>query len=1249
LFELRGNVCVADRLGSASLADGFLRISGLPAGDYELLVKRDSHVCRLRVTEGQRRNQFVFGRTRTLETRGDAPLQITSIETNEEDLEIRLANVTDSSRVHIIATRFMPAYSAFGDLGVVRNIQPSWRPNLPRTSLYMEGRDIGDEYRYILDRQYAKKHPGNMMPRPGLLLNPWDVRDTQTDRQDAQAGSEYKAARDAAAVPESSARALEMATEPGNADLATLDFLASGSVVLANLKPQDGVIRVKRADLAGRQHIHVVALDRLSTTYRSLALPTADATFRDLWMANVIDPSKHVMQRQQVTTLSSGQKFTVPDVTSTEFERFESLSDVYNLLMTLTGNATLDKFRFVLNWPSLTEDERREKYGEFACHELNFFLFEKDPTFFREVIQPYLANKHHKTFIDHWLLNHDLAEYLSPWRFQQLNTFERILLARRVQELESIQRYVREQFELLPVDRGGRDALFRTALRGRAVDGEDKAGAMFGKKLEDRLSRRRLSTASAGRPGAEAESLAEPAEGSPAGGLADNGRRLEEDRKGLGIAEKNEMTDAFFAGEQIRGQVAALYRQLDKTKEWAENNYYRVPIAEQNDQLLVTNAFWNDYIQHPVDREFFSEHWPHATRNFTEMMLALSVLDLPFQAKEPRIESTDAGMSLLVDGPTMIFHQQLQETSNIAEKSPVFVSQNLFRHDDRHETKNGKQIDKFVSGELVINTDYGCQVVVTNPSSSEQDVDILWQIPAGSIPLAGTKATNTIRMTLQPFNTQRFEYRFYFPQPGTFSHYPVHVSSEDQILAFAQPAEYNVVAEPTQVDKSSWTYVAGFGSDRDVIDYLNTHNIFPLDLGLIAFRMQNKDDFTPLLNLLRTRRIYNHTLWSYAVKHNDRDALREFLSNATEFVQQCGPYLESSLLTIDPVSRRRYEHLEYWPLVNARAHQLGKQRRILNDRLFQQYVSFMNLLACRGTITDADLLAVTYYLLTQDRIDEAKRYFGQIRAEQLETRLQYDYCLAYLNCFEEDTQLARSIVQKYTNHLVPRWRHNFDSIHGLLDEIDGLPSHLVNPDDRDQTQTQLASAQPAFDFEVRDRRVIVKHQNLKSAHVNFYLMDLELLFSRNPFVQSHAGQFASIRPNASQEVSLNEPAGTTEFDLPPELLNRNVLVEISAGGSTQAHPYYSNSLTIQFMENYGHLKVLESAAGRPVPTSYVKVYSRRKDGSIQFYKDGYTDPRGRFDYASLSTDDLDHVDRFAVLVMTDQHGAMVKEASVPKR
>ena len=51
----------------------------------------------------------------------------------------------------------------------------------------------------------------------------------------------------------------------------------------------------------------------------------------------------------------------------------------------------------------------------------------------------------------------------------------------------------------------------------------------------------------------------------------------------------------------------------------------------------------------------------------------------------------------------------------------------------------------------------------------------------------------------------------------------------------------------------------------------------------------------------------------------------------------------------------------------------------------------------------------------------------------------------------------------------------------------------------------------------------------------------------------------------------------------------------------------------------------------------------------KFYKDGYTDLRGRFDYTSLSTNELDFVKKFSLLVLSEEHGAVVREASPPQR
>ena len=107
------------------------------------------------------------------------------------------------------------------------------------------------------------------------------------------------------------------------------------------------------------------------------------------------------------------------------------------------------------------------------------------------------------------------------------------------------------------------------------------------------------------------------------------------------------------------------------------------------------------------------------------------------------------------------------------------------------------------------------------------------------------------------------------------------------------------------------------------------------------------------------------------------------------------------------------------------------------------------------------------------------------------------------------------------------------------------------------------------------------------------------------------------------------------------------------GALRRATAYYSNNMFVRLIETYGQVKVAARDTGRPLARAYIKVYWQRKGASgnagAKFYKDGYTDLRGRFDYASISTDELSQVGRFAILVSSRTHGAVVREATPPKQ
>ena len=58
---------------------------------------------------------------------------------------------------------------------------------------------------------------------------------------------------------------------------------------------------------------------------------------------------------------------------------------------------------------------------------------------------------------------------------------------------------------------------------------------------------------------------------------------------------------------------------------------------------------------------------------------------------------------------------------------------------------------------------------------------------------------------------------------------------------------------------------------------------------------------------------------------------------------------------------------------------------------------------------------------------------------------------------------------------------------------------------------------------------------------------------------------------------------------------------------------------------------------------------RTKDGEVSFYKDGYTDLRGKFDYATLNSSDISNIDKFSIFVMSDELGSLVKEVKAPSK
>ena len=1299
LFEMAGSHFRADKFDALAVNDGMVELRGLAAGDYDLFLKRGGDRIRVRVVAGNATAGYALGTIRHLQLPQLKPVQIAEVKPEGESLRIRLKDASPFTRVHVFATRYLPAFDAFGSMAKVRDRELDGV--LPGTadSVYLTGRNIGDEYRYVLDRRSMKKFPGNMLERPQMLLNPWAIRSTETGEQLATGGDDFarrnmmEAAKPLASPAPKPAKSEGWSGSAGGSAFANLDFLGDASAVVPNLIPdKDGVIALPRKEVGPHSMIHVVAVDPLNTTVRTVSLPESQATFADLRLKQGLDSASHFAQQKQVTVLEPGKAFVLADVAGSRFESYDSLAKVYGLYATLSKNAALAEFSFLPNWPALKPEEKRALYSKHACHELNFFVFKKDPAFFAAVVKPFLGNKKDKTFLDNWLLGNDTSAYLQPWEYSRLNTVERVLMGQRITgEAPKAARHLDDMLRLLP-PRIDRDLLlFDTAVKGGEMAARDELGKERTRLMQDAQKRGAMSQAEAGaaqpmtaRPASPNAAFMPPPAGPGGGGGPPPGMGMGgfgaakggAKRDGRGTAAKKEDAEAdsdkllkrmagspadqpsfkfedggelFFRDqERLEKQVRQLYRKLDPTREWAENNYYNLPIRSQVADLVTVGPFWHDYAKH-ADGPFLSRHLADASRNFTEMAFALSVLDLPFTAGKHEMKFDGGKMTLTPGSRVIAFHEEVRAAEGKGGQTPILVSQNFYRPTDRFRDENGERHDKFVTGEFVVHTAYGCQVVVTNPTSSRQKLNILVQLPVGSVPLANGQFTKSVPLDLEPYRTHTLDYLFYFPKPGQFSHFPVHVSKNEQHLASASATTFNVVATPTKQDTTSWDYVSQHGSNEEVLAFMNRENVRALNMEKIAFRMKERSFFEATTRLLQDRHLFHPTLWSYGIFHADTTTARQYLAHSDAIVNECGGPIFSPLLAIDPVTRHNYEHLEYKPLVNARTHALGNRRQIVNAAVHQQYHRLMHNLCYARELSDADLLAVTYYLLLQDRIDEALTTFARVNPDAVSTKLQYDYCAAYMAMFGENPQKARSIAAKHAAHPVDRWRNTFAAILGQLDEIEGRGPRVPDIDDVAQRQAALAATEPSIEFTVGGGNINLTWANVETVRVNYYLMDVELLFSRNPFVRASGGQFASIKPNQTADMKL--PAGRNKLaiPLPDELAKRNVFVEMSAAGQTRSQASFANAMDVKVTENFGALRVTDSIDNKPLSKVYVKVYARLADGSVKFHKDGYTDLRGRFDYASVNTPERRAIERFSVLVLSDDKGALIREAAPPQQ
>ena len=1225
-----------DAFDRLAIKDGFLELRDLEPGDYQLKLHDTGENITVRITRGERDGHYLLGRARVLTSTRTSPLHVTEVTCDDDGLRLQLANATPSTRVYVVATRYLPAFDMFDGLRLDAGERAHASHIRHRVSTYDAGRKLSDEYRYVMERRFAQKYAGNMLRRPSLLLNPLALPDVSFNNPvglGGGAGGRFAGRtgdrRGARGAP---APVKQNKLGPSAGARANLDFLPRGSKLISNLTPNDqGTVVVSADELGEGQQIHVLAIDGAQAVYDLTTRAERRLEPRSRTLPTALPADQNLVEKRRIEFIAAGDSVSIDTTSAPVVEVYDTLASAFRLFTTISQDEALQQFAFVLDWPELSRDRKLDLYSEHACHELHFFLHQKDPEFFAEVIRPFLVNKLDKTFLDEWLLGRDLISYLDPKRFARLNLVEKILLARRVggNEPAAVARTLRESLEVNPVSESKLSRLFDVALFNSALESAPPAGQREG-AFDPNLWNSAIGSSGSAR--SAAPKTDGPATAGPAGPDSP-------------AAERSFSDPAMDREKQQRKKIASLYKEVGRTRLLVEHNYWQRSIDKPTANVISANHFWVDFATQTPGTPFISPAIAQASGSFVEMMFALSVLDLPYAAGEHGAESEDMRRTLTAATPLLLVRKETAAAAERADGEPLLLGQNFFRYDDRYRWVDGQRRDAFVSDEFLVGVVYGCQVVVTNPTSGARVVDVLLQVPAGAVPVNRGLWTRGQRVTLTAYATQTVEYAFYFPTTGVYAQYPAHAAEQGAVAAVAAPQRFNVVAAPSEIDTSSWEHVSQQGSPEQVLTFLDAQNIRRLDLTKICWRLRDPAFFEALLPKLRARHAFDSTVWSYGLLHRDLQSSREYLRHCDKFLNQCGRWIDTPLVQIDAKERLQFQHLELSPLVQQRAHQLGSRRTFGNKDLAEQYSAQMISLGYRPQLQSRDWLAVTYYLLLQDRVEEALTSFDRVDPAALEAKVQYDYLAAYLCFFTGDVQKARRVATKHQDHVARHWRARFREVLAQLDEAEGNARQRS----AEQTNDTLTATAPALEVAIEGTSVAISYQNVDAVDVRYYELDVEFAFSTQPFAGPEGASAAFVKPKYREQRTLDRAKSQLTYELPQDFLQKNMLVEVRAGGLVRSRQYFANALDVRFLESYGQVAVTDPTSSKPLAKAYVKVFARMPDGAVRFHKDGYTDIRGRFDYVSLSDDPNRGAQRYAVMVLDEERGAVIRALNPPAR
>ena len=1146
---------------------------------------------------------------------------------------------------------------------------------------YLNNKILSDEMQYVLDRKQYEINLGNSLDKPSLLLKPQYIRDTTTEIKEGKDGKGFIDRRDEMCDDCCCINTCAECGEGGFIDeekkgIKVHDFINVSPFIKENLIPnENGEVIIKDIDLSEYSFLHILCFDNISCCENCFYLKNGKTSLRDLRAVNDFDLNKNYCEFRKIYPLSKNDKHHINDITSIKYKIFDSLEKYIEFINIVNPSLTqgLKDFEFLINFNNLKLSEKLEKVTEYFSHEVNIYLYFHHNDFFIKYIYPILKYKSEKTFIDYFLLDdkEKIKEFIEPQEIKKLNAFEICLLIYSIKkENKELALSLARQIRTESPKENERELkrLFNIALNLKSIEETKEDSKVFDEKLSKLANnvlmgkiggtmpqRRRIMTCCkmAVHKGARPSS------------------DFKMDRRILGANKELFSVDQDDA-ERINVK-AQLFKEEGKSKEFCETQYYKRVFKNTDSKSFVKpNHFFADLAKYWGENDcirnigFKSDNILIKPENLTQIIFILAVLDLE-EKTLPQSQNliNDKGLGLTIEANTnaYLFTKEINETElNNDNKYSLILAQMVFEA-DKVNKDDEKEPTKFLT-----NRTYLLKTIVTNISSDNITCEILMQIPEGSIPVDSEEYKIIETANINTYQSSFFEQKFYFPEEGNFKQYPASASINDLVIAKSGLKTYEVVSniQLSKEEISSIDDVLNQGNKKEILEFIkNSKVIKEEDLEKIYWMLRDKDFYNKLIDKLKIKYIFNDDIWEYSSNNEDIGSLQEYIHNHKnkEIFKSIGHEFDLTFLKLDKTNNAHIlNHLDYYPILKNRVFKLPKSKSILTLQLRDTYEDYISYLITLPHINDYEYMRLCYYLILQQRIKEATSIFEKINKKNIvgdnltSLELQYDYLTAYLDFSNgyPKFEKAREITKKYKDMTISSWKNKFNEIEDQLNEYDKKIDYdeIITNEEKEKTKKEKykAESEELLTIEKKDQNSInITYKNITEITVKYYLIDIEILFSRSPFVKKTKIDFGLIKPQKIEKIKLNNETKENKYILKiaEELKNKNFYIEISSGKKKESEIYYSSLLQYSVLESIGEIKVMDPKSN-PLPKVYVKCFCETDSGNIKFYKDGFTDLRGKFDYVSLNNDLVNEVKKFSLLMVSKEYGSIIASCNPPK-